>query len=57
MFPKLSFEDSTNISVIKTLRETIESNFNNFDRFKFKPKEYKAHSFKSDFGHEYLKEV
>jgi hypothetical protein len=57
MFPKMSLEDSTNISVMKTLRETIESNFNNFDRFKFKPREYRAHNFKSDFGHEYLKEV
>ena len=57
LFPKMSLEDSTNISYMKTLRETIESNYNNFDRFKLKPREYRAHSFRSDFGHEYLKEV
>jgi len=42
---------------MKSLKATIESNFNNFDRFKFKPREFRAHSFRSDFGHEYLKEV
>ena len=57
IFPKMSLEDSTNISFIKSLRETIESNFNNFDRFKFKSREFRAHSFRSDFGHEYLKDV
>lgn len=42
---------------MKSLKDTIESNFNNFERFKLKPREYKAHSFRSDFGHEYLKEI
>lgn len=38
LFPKLSLEDSTNISFMRSLRDTIESNFNNFERFKFKPR-------------------
>lgn len=35
----------------------MESNFNNYDRFKFRSRENRAHSFQSDFGHQYLLEV
>lgn len=42
---------------MKTLKETMESNFNNYDRFKFRSRENRAHSFQSDFGHQYLLEV
>jgi hypothetical protein len=39
------------------LQTVTESNFNNYKRFSFKPREQKSHSFQSDSAHQYLKEV
>lgn len=54
---KLSAEESTREDFMHALQTVTESNFNNYKRFSFKPREHKSHSFQSDSAHQYLKEV
>jgi len=57
-FPKkLSIEESTNDGFMSKIQNITESNFNNYKRFSFKPRMWKAHAFDSDSNHQYLKEV
>ena len=42
---------------MKTLQQTTESNFNNFQRFSMTARKDKAHSFTSDSGHQFQRGI